>query len=278
MLAYASGGRGILLGMGVALIGTGMLFREKAWPWLRVQLAAGGIGALLYGLLFQVIVPARQSIVERAQTKGASSGGRLGDWQAAGEAITQQPWLGVGPMHTAYFPNGLWATPHNAAVQFATEWGLPAFLVIAGLALWGLWAWGRQTRQYLSRKSESDTKKGALYAAARVAVTGSLLAAGTHAMVSGVVVMPASQVMMALVTGMALGLYFMRSTSSAAASISAGKARWLLIAFLAATSGVVFWAVSSDVLHLNVRVAEAVFESGTLRLPPRYWSYGFFGL
>lgn len=280
MLLFASGGRGTLLGMFVALVGTGLLFREQAWPWLRVQLAGGAGGALLYGLFFQVIAPARKSIVERAQTKGLASGGRLGDWQAAVEAAWQHPWLGLGPMHTAYAPNGLWPTPHNAVVQSAAEWGLPAALLIVALAGWGLFAWGRRTRLDLLEESTDAPSReaGALLPAARVALTGSLLAAGTHAMVSGVVVMPASQVMMALVLGGALGLHLPRHVPSPGALAPADRTEWAVVVFLAAGAALLVWAVAPEVLTLNVRRAEWIFEVGELRFPPRYWGAGMFGL
>ena len=280
MLALASGGRGILLGMIVAGVGVGAFFRWKAWPWLREHLAAGAVGALLYGLLFQLIVPATGSIAERAQYKGFSSSGRLSDWQGIAEAIAGHPWLGLGPMHTAYAPSELWPTTHNAVLQFVVEWGLPAALLLVGLALWGLFAYGEQARRQLLGEGDASDAEGEahpLLPATRVALFASMLAAGTHAMVSGVVVMPASQVAMTLVLGCALGMHLPQHSPSARPVVPARQETWALVAFLLAGAALLVWGVSPDVLSLNTRFAEGVFEHGTLRLPPRYWSYGPFG-
>lgn len=282
MLAFASGGRGILLGLLVALVGVALLFRKKAWPWVRLHLAAGAVGAMLFGLLFKVVTNTGLSIAERA---GKATGGRLADWQGIAEATWQHPWLGLGPMHTAYAPNELWPTTHNAVLQFVTEWGLPATVLLVGLALWGLFAWGRNARRRLSTHAERGSAEQdagaeqppAISSGVHVALTGSLLAAGTHAMVSGVVVMPTSQVMMALVLGAALGLHLPRRVLSVSSLLPTGKAQWGLVAFLGIGTGVLLWAIVPDAFALNMRILEYIVQEDRLKLSPRYWNQGLFG-
>jgi hypothetical protein len=276
MLLWASNGRGIVLSMVIALAGIALIFRKKAWPWVKWQLAAGAGGGLLYGLFFQVIATDNSSLVKRTshladKLEAGHRYGRFIDWQHAAEAMAQTPWLGLGPMHTAYYPNELWPTTHNAVLTFFFEWGALVGIFMLGMALWGLWAWGRQSRQREAAQSD-----GPWLRAARIALTGSILAAGANATVSGVIVMPASQVMMVLVLGGALGLYLPHHTPSASTRISG--AQWALIVFLMVSAGVLVWAISPDVFSLSERFAEWVFEKETLWLQPRYWSPGNFGL
>lgn len=284
MLLFASNGSGILLSMIVALVGVALVFRKTAWPWVRWQLAAGAAGGVLYGLLFHVIATDSSSLAKRAASKASKLEtkdelGRLINWRHAIEGLMQEPWLGLGPMHTAYYPNQLWRTTHNAVIQFFVEWGVVAGALLLGLALWGLWAWCSQSRR---RVDEGTSANGApvgeepLLEVARIALTGSLLAAGANTMVSGVIVTPASQVMMVLVLGGALGLHLPRHAPSASVSISG--AQWALVAFLMVGAGVLAWAAAPDAFSLSERVAAWIFKEDTLWLQPRYWGQGAFGL
>jgi O-antigen ligase len=88
--------------------------------------------------------------------------------------------------------------PHNFPLQIAAEWGLPAAL--AACLLFGILLW-RATRS-LRNPSEGTLEDRAL---SGLLLTG-ILAAALHACVSGVLVMPASQVTGLLICGLFLGL------------------------------------------------------------------------
>lgn len=274
MLLLASGGRGTTLGMAVALVGAALVFGRRAWPWLRAQLLALGAGLGGYLLLFKATASTGVSITERS----VGGGGRLQDWQEALTLTAGEPWLGIGPMHTAYLPNGLWPTTHNAPVQFVAEWGLPAGVIILALAVWGLWAWTRRARKTVLDAADSTDHKRFVY----VALTGSLLAAGAHAWVSGVVVMPLSQVMMVLVLGWAWGLYHAKQPQAEHSEQAEAKApgrwkQWMVAAFSLAAAGLVLWSCYPEALHTNMMMLEWVFESQRPFFAPRYWHQGIFG-
>lgn len=262
MLLFASGARGTTLSMVVAAVGIVIIFRRRAWMWLRWQGIAALVGGLLYGLLFQLISRSGVSIAERADLQ---SGGRLEDWRNALASIPNHPLLGIGPMHTAYDGNALWPTIHNAFLQIGVEWGLPALLIVVGLAGWGFWAWC----QSASQQNESSR------AHTEVVLTASLLAAGFHAMVSGVIVMPVSQVMMTVVMGWVVGLYFLQGEESP--SVQPSVRSWVLPVFLLVAAGIVIWASYPEAFSANERILRFVVEKGTFRFAPRYWSQGVFG-
>ena len=58
---------------------------------------------------------------------------RIDLWIQAWEIIKGHPWLGVGPLHYANFPNAIASSPHNFFLQIASEWGGPAFLLLSTL-------------------------------------------------------------------------------------------------------------------------------------------------
>ncbi|KEZ78819.1 hypothetical protein C41B8_01777 [Salinisphaera hydrothermalis C41B8] len=129
-----------------------------------------------------------------------SPNGRLYLWRIAIEYIRLHPWLGIGPMQFAAIDTGLASHPHNAVLQWAVEWGLPAAaLFVSGLG-YLYFKWIRIARRLVTR-DDSDIPPALV-----VAVTASLIAGGIHAMVSGVIDMPASQFMLVTVAGLAGGI------------------------------------------------------------------------
>jgi putative inorganic carbon (HCO3(-)) transporter len=126
--------------------------------------------------------------------------GRLYLWRIALDRIAAHPLLGIGPMMFAALDTGLAAHPHDAVLQWAAEWGLPAaVLALGGLATL-LFQWLIFARRDARRNNRPEQWLV-------VAVTASLVAGSVHALVSGVVVMPASQYMMVTVIALALALY-----------------------------------------------------------------------
>ena len=114
--------------------------------------------------------------------------------------IQTHPWFGVGPMHYAWYSIGT-AHPHNSVLQLAAEWGLPATLLMLVLAGYGVFCWlKRFSSVALEAIPETDPYGVVLF----FRLAGQ---ATCYSMVDGVIVMPLSQVMMAVVVGMMLGLY-----------------------------------------------------------------------
>ncbi|MES1956053.1 hypothetical protein SAHY_15787 [Salinisphaera hydrothermalis EPR70] len=126
-----------------------------------------------------------------------SPNGRLYLWRIAIEYIRLHPWLGIGPMQFAAIDTGLASHPHNAVLQWAVEWGLPAAaLFVSGIG-YLYFKWIGIARRLVTRDDSS------IPPALVVAVTASLIAGGIHAMVSGVIDMPASQFILVTVAGLA---------------------------------------------------------------------------
>jgi len=139
MLAIASGTRGTWLGMGVALF-VSILCELPGRRWLRAQTSFLIIGTFGYILFFEAL-PAllgieRVTIASSRFADITSLSGREVLWWQALHMILANPFLGIGPMHLAYHPNGVAAHPHNSVLQWAAEWGLPsAALLISGVSL-----------------------------------------------------------------------------------------------------------------------------------------------
>lgn len=267
MLLFASGGRGTLLSMIIAGAFVLMVFRREALPWLGLQGAAAALGAIIYSLLFKLVLTTNASLLDRALTSDA---GRFWYWNRAIELIQENWLLGIGPMHHASFVDGGLSHPHNVLLQFGLEWGIPATLLLAAAVLWGMWAWIRQTR----RESNSDGET--LNFDVRIALTAALVAAGTHALVSGVTVMPMSQTLMACVVGLTLGIFLQKSdvVSQGAIHRPAGGRRIRMAVMIFVAICLVLWGSLTDVVRHEHRIIAYNEAMETKLLHPRFWYQG----
>ncbi|WP_232798463.1 O-antigen ligase family protein [Salinibacter altiplanensis] len=262
-LIFASNVRGTIVAMGVAAVGVGLLFRRRAKPWLLIQAAGLLAGLLLYYLLFSA---GKSPPVVEKFSEGGTYSGRLQLWTTSLELAWAHPWFGAGPMHFAWppFHFATGAHPHNALLQWLAEWGLPSTVVMTGLAVWGGWRWMRQEARAAKRASGEAN-------GIRVALVGSVLAAASHAMVSGLLVTPISQVFLALVGGWAWGRYqFQQEPTTAPSSMSHA----VLCVLLVVAMGVVGSSLK-DLTTVDERrdaLLEAVDRN---RFSPRYWGQGF---
>jgi hypothetical protein len=128
-----------------------------------------------------------------------TSSGRLYLWRHSLNDVAAHPLLGIGPMNYACTgPVDRSAHPHNFPLQIAGEWGIPALII---LLVATAWAWVRLLR--ILRAPESEPRTDILLAGF---LATAALAAMLHACLSGVLVMPASQVAGILVCGWLLGL------------------------------------------------------------------------
>ena len=98
----------------------------------------------------------------------SDSSKRLLLWQSAWEMIEEHPWLGVGPWHFANKPNPIAAGPHNFPLQIATEWGVPAAILL-------IWLIGHQIyfrlRQVKRTSAEEINQVSLAMAGATIAVS-----------------------------------------------------------------------------------------------------------
>lgn len=249
-------------GLAVSVILSGLLIlvlmRERisrSWLILQLKVLLSGL-ALYLALTFATSQSSYLTGVE------GSFANRLILWRESLGYIMQHPVLGIGPLHLANHYNGLGAHPHNSLLQIAAEWGLPATLIIASLFAWGFGAW---LRGCVKRQTPME-----------IALSFSLSAGAVYSLVSGILVMPLSQIMLALVIGLMLGRH--QPVPTPRNEISR-RTQWLLSAaillILIRFASVLF----PEVLHLPrdefVWIATHSHD-GHAHLEPRFWQQGWF--
>jgi len=196
-----------------------------------------------------------------------NTSGRWAMWKVSLRDIRHHPVLGVGPMNFACKgPLNEAGHPHNFPLQIAGEWGLPAaltvFLLLTSLILG---AFKRlRTTQFESEAQQLLT----------VLLAGGILTAAVHACLSGVMVMPASQLAGMLICGWFVGLLSLKPDSTGIleprsnSQISFGAG--LLAVFVAFSLLMLLFSVHETTLrdeNMNqTRIGDVLI--------PRYWQNG----
>ena len=268
MLVLVSNVRGTVVAMGLAAVGVGLLFRRHAVRWLSIQVGAVVGGALLYYLLFDLVAGTTPQVAERL---GSISGEawRIQRWTTSLELAWAHPWLGVGPMHFAWPPYHFvpGAHPHNALLQWMAEWGLPSAAIMSGLVLWGGWSWMRQEQRDAVGATSREN-------AVRVGLVAAVLAGAAHAMVSGIIVMPVSQMFLALVGGWAWGRYRHERQPSKEPSWMSHAGLCILLT----GSMVIVGSSVQDLMDAEERQSAYLESVEEPTFWPRYWKQGYIGV
>jgi hypothetical protein len=186
-------------------------------------------------------------------------------WSLAWQFVLDHPWLGVGPMHFAYWAKVVAAHPHNAVLQWLAEWGTPAALLLIGL--WA--AGGMALAAYVRRTAAQGDDRAQFF---RVALLAALTGASAQAMVDGVLVMPVSQMLLVLLAGWAMGMMWHLKTIHILGTTE--RVLLALTVFFAATVSVL--GVVPEIGDLLVRYnafIEVRYENEILR--PRFWTQGW---
>jgi len=266
LIAISGGTRGTWLGMGVA--GSVLMFLGlHGRRWVVWQLAALACGLLLYWLVFSVLakylgIEISNAAVDRLTTSLSGRGPIL--WQAW-HMILERPWLGFGPMHFADIANDIAAHPHQAILQWASEWGVPSTLCVIALVAWAGWATVGVLRERALSLAPVDLLRLCLFA--------SLIGSLTQAQVDGVIVMPVSQLWLALVVGWLMALHMWRIPS--VAPVLALYRVWMAASVVAV--GVLVFVAIRDVPHLTER-SEHYMGLSNGHLQPRFWVQGVIAL
>jgi len=198
-----------------------------------------------------------------------TSSGRTAMWRGTLRDTRHHPLLGIGPMNYACKgPLYRAAHPHSFPMQFMSEWGIAAFSLLL-LALAYL-AW----RAFARLRNLSPA--AAVHPALPTALATGVLAAAIHACLSGVLIMPASQVCGMLISGWFIALMVLPSgPPDPAATASTRQRRWspgpplLAAALLIALAFVAFagYEITTGPAHLE--------QTPELdRLIPRLWQNG----
>lgn len=207
MVLFATSGRGTLIGTMAACAAVALVSRRAAFPYLRqaALTATGGIAAYFVVLVAIPILCGGEgmSALSDAVLRSASdpTSHRTVLWGRAWSLIAQHPLLGIGPMHFAHFGQDIYigAHPHDWILQIGSEWGLPALVCLVGaiaLGLRALWHAGHMI-------AADDRRNQAIQSALLVGALAILV----DGLVSGLFVMPQSQLAVALYLGCAMGWY-----------------------------------------------------------------------
>lgn len=183
-------------GSWVALVSVMLVFlmMGTVWRhWALVQVAALSVAVGLY--LGMMSFVSAELVSGGAERLVMSSSGRIELWGVALAGFLESPFWGVGPMGFAALDQPHSNHPHNVLLQLGYEWGglaLAVSLLVVGRLLW------------LAYKHEARGGEGPRME--RVAVLASILAACLHSLVSGVFVVPYTQLWLAVLVGVYWGM------------------------------------------------------------------------
>ncbi|MBS1217915.1 MAG: hypothetical protein H6R21_1048 [Proteobacteria bacterium] len=267
MLVLGSGTRGTWAALLAGVIAAALVGGSAGRRWAKWQGAGLLCGLLCYGV-FVVGIPQLldlpASFLHRTDDIMSLSLREV-LWSTGLAYIAQHPWLGVGPMHYAYWATEVAAHPHNALLQWLAEWGAPA-----GLLLTGVWAAGGiSLAAQVRRVAGQGNDQARLF---RVALLAALTGASAQAMVDGVLVMPVSQTLLALLVGWAIGM--MPSAEGGRVGRRAGRLFLMLVVLCAAAA--VAYGVAPEIDRLAERQKNFLAAHGPdTRLFPRFWTLGW---
>lgn len=276
---FVSEARASVLGLGAACAIVFALRRAHALAFLKAMVLTAIAGAALYVVAF-ILLPMLAGLASIGNPSGVvtrtaadPSSGRTLLWKLALQLVSQHPWLGVGPHHFAHEGAILYygAHPHDALLQIAAEWGIPALLCLLGAVTLGARALVRCGRDIAQVDLCSQQILVCLMAACAATYVDGLF--------SGVLVMPQSQLSIALVVGCTAG--WVRSRDTAAPALTPPVPMPMRLpgaAIAAAALCTLAWSVAPDFLrHAKGEEAtpaeKAINNKGNW---PRLWEAGYF--
>jgi hypothetical protein len=276
MALFATTGRGTLAGMAAGCIAVAVLARGRAVPYLRQVAVTAALGLFAY-FFFLTVVPAllgaegmRSFSYAFERTAADPASGRTLLWHLAVTLIGQHPWLGVGPMHFAHHAGHLHigAHPHDWLFQIAVEWGFPALVCLLIAVAFGL----RALLRAGARVEHDDATNQAIFAALLAGAVAILV----DGLVSGIFVMPQSQLAVALYLGCALGWQRIigPATTTATGGIQHGVRAVCVVAAMAGVIAGIWPDVGARLRSEDPTPAQQALNTGAQW--PRLWKAGYF--
>ncbi len=198
MLALISDGRAVIISALFGIILSGIIFplnRKKWWGQAVIIIVSGTILYFIFNF----------GISDLNATKGdlarVTSSGRLDIWLNTLTEIQNNPFLGYGPMHYALTPHDFSynaiAHPHNMTLQLMYEWGIPATILTIFLLCITLFSHIKKIKM-----RSFSTNKSLLV----IALSSSIFSIIMHSQLSGILVMPLSQIGVAIIFGWMIGI------------------------------------------------------------------------
>jgi O-antigen ligase len=273
---FVTQARASILALCVGCVFAFGLRRAHAREFLKAMALCALAGVFVYVFAFMLLpmlaglkgFSAATEVMQRTAADPTSRRNLL--WQLALELIAAHPLLGVGPHHFAHEGAMLsWgAHPHNFIMQIGAEWGIPALLCLLGAIGVGMRALIRSgTRIAQTDLPGQQTLAVMLAAGAAILIDG---------LFSGVIVMPQSQMAIALYLACAAG--WVRSLDKSAAPRAGMSLRWLSSALaVVSLCGLVYGvapSVARHARHADLTPAERAANPSTHW--PRIWETGYF--
>ena len=275
-LIYVSEARATILGLAAGGAAAYLLRGRHAHGYLKMILATALAGAVVHVLGFILLpmmaglppVSLPATVVERTVADPTSSRNLL--WHLALRLIAEHPWLGVGPHHFAHHGASLYtgAHPHDWILQIGAEWGLPALLCLLGAMALGF----RGLVRSGARIATADLPNQQML----VTLLAATIAIFVDALFSGVIVMPQSQLAVALVIGCGFG--WVGSLDSTATAARPTAMRWLLTGLAVTTMCILAWSVAPNLVRQahNAALTPAERTLNPTTQWPRLWEAGYF--
>jgi len=260
-LLFATGARGSIVSLAAGFTMLALLASAGRAAWMRTHATGLWAGLAIYLAVLLAhgqFAPGGGEFVEQSVGRPLfHTTGRTLMWQAAWRDAFDHPVLGVGPSRFVCGESPHFAShPHNYPLTLLAEWGFPATLMLLAVVGWLAWALLRSLSRQLDHMPERAVLLGMLAAG--------VMAAAVHANVSGILIMPASQVTAVLVCGWLIGALG-KGRNAAAAGRGTALCLTALLASLALTA---FSAKELGQMEHRLR------DYDRERASPRFWQYG----
>ena len=264
MLILVSDGRGAFVASISGIIIGSILISYQRKKWLLHAAFVITLGTLLF-LAFNYLL-STQEVISGDITRG-STGGRLPIWLSVITLIQEAPFLGLGPMHYSIVPHEFnqVAHPHNITLQLMNEWGIPAALCLIYVVFSGFTQWVKQQRMI------SNSPKSSLIP---TALTASFIAAMIHGHLSGIFVMPLSQLSFALISGWMIGVYRTNSLTESSESIPLRASQVIILCTVLSLAFLLNGSYPHIKSLITGEVPSRIYLDGKYPAAnaPRYWS------
>lgn len=250
MLIFASGARGTGVALISALLFLLLFFKSKLSQLFNYTLKSMIIGYLLYKILY-FINPKNSGIGIKDFFRTGDSG-RYEIWEWGFNAWIQNPIFGIGPMHVANSNNRIdHAGLHNFYLQFLTEWGVLAFILLCVLLIIFLLFITKKIMRSCINKRNTIVYFGFYW---------SIIAALIHGFVSGIFTTPISQIW-----GILILTWFMGFTVNEGKTYSIRRSMLSVLYILLVT---ILVAILLSIQFLD--------STNMSTLYPRFWGQGKF--
>lgn len=270
-LVFIAAGRATMVALMAGAAAAWLIGRRQALPVVGHLLAALAAGALIFALLFVVLPSVMHGQAapapDYAPARLGSDEARTYLWQTALMHIQASPWFGIGPMHQAHLPNLKAAHPHNLPLQIGAEWGLPMAALLACVGAAALAGYANRLRR---------TPEGTWHQARGTALGAGLVAVLVDSLFSGNVVMPVSQIWIAVLAGLAHAWWRDAGGPPAHAEtrpVVVSRAPGVLALLLLM---VAFVPALAEIRGLPQTMVDLQALHPTERIQPRFWSSGRF--